>query len=313
VVILSKDQDNTGSAQDSSSVIFCSSCGQKNSGDANFCTKCGKQIISTVTAQPTSPSAVQSTESPMESAQKTSGIVTALAVVGFVFGLIGMLGSFVPIVGIFAIKICIGAALISGLSLVIAFAQNANRTFPVVALTISLIGVGMIYMQINKIESAVKSTNKFVDEMRTNLLPNTQQQPAKKSKGPLKFKETENPLTTKYIGTWEYEDKYSPGRKTYLKITKQALGIYKFERGYIYQGNIIWMEPSIENANGIFLKPLNGKLKGEFVSGNFYATHGMNFNYKITLDIKPNNKMVYSVFSSIRGETDKYDATKMSD
>lgn len=70
-----------------------------------------------------------------------SGAVTALSVIGLVFGLIGMLGSFIPCLGSVAFFVGIPAAIASGLALAIAHAQKAKRTFAISALTISLIGV----------------------------------------------------------------------------------------------------------------------------------------------------------------------------
>ena len=72
---------------------------------------------------------------------KDSGAVTALSVIGRVFGLIGMLGSFIPCLGSLAFFVGIPAAIASGIALAIAYAQKAKRTFAIVALTISLIGV----------------------------------------------------------------------------------------------------------------------------------------------------------------------------
>jgi hypothetical protein len=72
---------------------------------------------------------------------KESGAVTALSVIGLVFGLIGMLGSFIPCLGALAFYISIPAAIVSGIALGIAYSQKAKKTFAIVALTISLIGV----------------------------------------------------------------------------------------------------------------------------------------------------------------------------
>jgi hypothetical protein len=72
---------------------------------------------------------------------KDSGSVTALSVIGFVFGLIGMLGSFIPCFGSLAFFVGIPAAIASGIALAVAYSQKAKRTFAIVALTISLIGV----------------------------------------------------------------------------------------------------------------------------------------------------------------------------
>lgn len=119
-----------------------------------------------------------------------------------------------------------------------------------------------------------------------------------------------DPLAAKFCGIWVYDDS---GHKNYLKVTQEGSDKFKFSCGYIYEGKIVWMTPYISNADGIYLKLVNGKMIGEFVSSNFYATHGMEFTYKITLDIKSKDKLLYSVFSSIRGETDIREATKISD
>ena len=85
---------------------------------------------------------------------KDSGTVTALAVIGFVFGLIGMLGSFIPCLGSLAFFLGIPAAIASGAALMVAHFQKAKRTFAIVALTISLIGVVISGFQYFSIVSA---------------------------------------------------------------------------------------------------------------------------------------------------------------
>lgn len=77
----------------------------------------------------------------MEEELKDSGSVTVFATIGLVFGIIGMIGSFIPCLGALAFFIGIPASIISGIGLVIAFSQKAKKTFIIVALTISLIGV----------------------------------------------------------------------------------------------------------------------------------------------------------------------------
>jgi hypothetical protein len=118
----------------------------------------------------------------------------------------------------------------------------------------------------------------------------------------------EDSLADSYCGIWEYDEN---GAKNYLKITKEKSGRFRFDEGYKYEGKICWMETMIENADGIYLKLTDGKLKGEFVSSNFRPTHGMEFLYKITLDFKSNNKLFYSIWSEIRGETDEYEAIRI--
>ncbi|MBM4285700.1 MAG: DUF2207 domain-containing protein [Deltaproteobacteria bacterium] len=97
---------------------------------------------------------------------KESGTVTAISVVGFVFGLIAMLGSFIPCVGAFAFFIGIPAAIISGIGLGIAYSQKAKRTFAIVALTISCIGVVVSGFQYLSIISAGESAKR---EMQRSL------------------------------------------------------------------------------------------------------------------------------------------------
>lgn len=95
---------------------------------------------------------------------KQSGTVTALAVVGLVFGLIGMLGSFIPCLGSLAFFIGIPAALISGTALIVAYAQKAKRTFAIVALTISLIGVVVSGIQYFAIISAGEKAREAIEK-----------------------------------------------------------------------------------------------------------------------------------------------------
>ena len=83
---------------------------------------------------------------------KDSGIVTVLSVIGFVFGLLGMLGSFVPCFGAITFYIGIPAAIISGVALLIAHQQNAKKSFAIVALTISFIGIILSLAQYHAIK-----------------------------------------------------------------------------------------------------------------------------------------------------------------
>ncbi len=115
---------------------------------------------------------------------KDSGTVTAMSVVGFVFGIIGMLGSFIPCLGSLAFFIGIPAAIISGIALGIAYSQNAKRTFAIVALTISLIGVVISGWQYFSIISAGKKAEQALNKMANSPLSSpttTAQAPAPRS------------------------------------------------------------------------------------------------------------------------------------
>ena len=96
---------------------------------------------------------------------KDSGTVTVLSVIGLVFGLIGMLASFVPCLGALAFLIGIPAALASGIGLAVAYSQHAKRTFAVVALTISLIGVVISGAQYMTIVGAGKAAHDELQRM----------------------------------------------------------------------------------------------------------------------------------------------------
>ncbi|MBN1932300.1 MAG: carbohydrate-binding protein [Desulfobacterales bacterium] len=96
---------------------------------------------------------------------KESGTVTAIAVVGFVFGLIGMLGSFIPCIGSLAFYISIPSSIISGIALMIANSQKAKKSFAIVALTIGLIGTVVSGFQYFSIVAAGESAKKELQQM----------------------------------------------------------------------------------------------------------------------------------------------------
>jgi hypothetical protein len=94
----------------------------------------------------------------------------------------------------------------------------------------------------------------------------------------------------------------------YLRITKAGAGKFKLNIGSEYEGKITWSDEGtvINNADAIYLRLMDGKLTGRFVSPNFYATHGMDFTYKLTCELKNDNELVFSVWCSIRGgETER--------
>jgi len=97
---------------------------------------------------------------------KDSGTVTALSVIGLVFGLIGMLGSFIPCLGSLAFYVGIPGAIASGIALGVAYSQNAKRSLAIAALTISLIGVVISGWQYFSIISAGKQAQKELQQMR---------------------------------------------------------------------------------------------------------------------------------------------------
>lgn len=95
---------------------------------------------------------------------KDSGVVIAVSVVGFVFGLVGLLASFVPCLGALAFYVGVPAIVISGVSLFIAYNQNAKRTFSIIALTISIIGVCVSGLQYYTIKSEANKIQRSFDQ-----------------------------------------------------------------------------------------------------------------------------------------------------
>lgn len=124
---------------------------------------------------------------------KDSGTVTAMSVVGFVFGLLGMLGSFIPFIGSSAFYVGILAAIISAIALGIAPSQNAKKIFAVVAFTISLVGVvisGWQYFGSTSIgRNAAKGLNEIINGSETSN--------SAKTNGINRL------LVSPFIGTWQ--------------------------------------------------------------------------------------------------------------
>lgn len=129
----------------------------------------------------------------------------------------------------------------------------------------------------------------------------------------VEIKKTESPAkkaaanACRFCGTWEYDDRAAQ-MKWYLKITPAGRDRFRFIRGSVGVGNQIYWEDDDNNFPKIYLKAVNGKLKGSFVSHNFWTTGGAERTYKITCALKPNGKMSYTVTS--QGFTERHEATK---
>jgi flagellar basal body-associated protein FliL len=196
--------------------MFCSACGQQNADEASFCSKCGKQITSLTPAQQPPPGAAPAN---VYIGMKESGIVTAMSVVGLVFGLIGMNGSFIPCIGSLAFYIGIPAALISAIALFIAYSQNSKKTFAVVALTISLIGVVISGWQYHSIVSLGNSLERELKQMNNiPQIPNKQSAPKVGSN--LQSKDQTNSFSVSPLSIKLSDNKTL---KVTLKLTSQSV------------------------------------------------------------------------------------------
>jgi hypothetical protein len=123
-----------------------------------------------------------------------------------------------------------------------------------------------------------------------------------------------------FVGTWRYHDpSYAPNATNYLKVSPAGAGRFKLVEGYrddhtaryADRDGIYWTPAEIRKADGIYLRPVNGQLRGEFVSSNFRATHGRDMTYRVTLDLRADGQLQYAVWSSIRGETETLEASRV--
>lgn len=180
--------------------MFCTQCGQRNTEEAKFCMKCGALLQTQ--PEPKAASRSSPAQEPMVDSSpdaetsrtyvhpRDSGAVTALSVIGFVFGLIGMFASFVPFFGSLAFFIGIPALLVSLLSLFIAAAQNAKKSFAITAVTICGIGIAVSYWQYSSIISlGNKAAQKTQEMLRRNPSTTSQnyQLPVSQSKKPATY------------------------------------------------------------------------------------------------------------------------------
>lgn len=128
-------------------------------------------------------------------------------------------------------------------------------------------------------------------------------QPTRKARRLTPQSKTSRPTDfDKFIGIWEFSPKYAIG-KGYFKITEEQPRTFKFIEGFEYQGNITWAATAVNDADGIYLKPLNGRLVGRFTSSNFRATHSYEITYRISLSLKPDGNLLYSVSSGLGPES----------
>jgi hypothetical protein len=118
----------------------------------------------------------------------------------------------------------------------------------------------------------------------------------------------------KFLGVWTYSKDFN--EKHYLRITRDQQGRFQFDEGWNddpkVASKITWSRGvlMLTNADGIFLKPVMGRLQANFVSANFRATHGMDFTYQITLQFQPNGKLLYSLSGDLQ---EKHTATKITE
>lgn len=96
---------------------------------------------------------------------KDSRNVTAMYAVGFIFGLIGILVSFIPCIGSLAFYIGIPATIVSGIVLIAACLQNRKRSYAIVAVSICLVVVLISSWQYVNIISVSNKAKQAIEEL----------------------------------------------------------------------------------------------------------------------------------------------------
>ena len=73
--------------------------------------------------------------------KEASAANTVMSVIALVFGIIGMLASFIPCLGAFAIWLALPSSILAGVATYLAYSKAEPKVFPLIALTISVIGL----------------------------------------------------------------------------------------------------------------------------------------------------------------------------
>jgi len=95
---------------------------------------------------------------------KESGVVTATAVIGLVFGILALFGSFIPCLGIFAVYVSVPAALVSALAVVVALLLKAKRSLAIAALTVSLISIAISVWQAKAVAKMMNGVSDTISD-----------------------------------------------------------------------------------------------------------------------------------------------------
>lgn len=110
-----------------------------------------------------------------------------------------------------------------------------------------------------------------------------------------------------FEGIWKLED-----NSTYIKITKLEDGRLEFNRGFEWEGKPTFPN-MFANGNAIYLRQTQGKLKSKFISCNFKATHGEDFEYEIIIERKSKSQLIYKEKYTIGSENlEIHTATKIN-
>ena len=90
-------------------------------------------------------------------AKEASAATTVMSVISLVFGIIGLLASFIPWFGTFAIWLALPSSVLGGMDTYLAYSKAESNVFPLIALTISTIGLVISGTQIVALNGATHS------------------------------------------------------------------------------------------------------------------------------------------------------------
>jgi hypothetical protein len=94
--------------------------------------------------------------------KEASAATTVMSVIALVFGIIGLLGSFIPCLGAFAIWLALPSSILSGIATYLAYSKSESKVFPLIALTISCIGLVISGAQMLAIGGATSGINQGI-------------------------------------------------------------------------------------------------------------------------------------------------------
>jgi hypothetical protein len=91
--------------------------------------------------------------------KEASAATTVMSVIALVFGIIGLLGSFIPCLGAFAIWLALPSSILSAVATYLAYTKREPKVFPLVALTISALGLVISGTQMLALGGAASGIN----------------------------------------------------------------------------------------------------------------------------------------------------------
>lgn len=114
---------------------------------------------------------------------RESGIVIFISTVGIIIGVLSLMGAIIPIFGTLFIYISLPAVLISIVGLLVANFKNYRKTWPIVAVAISLVSIIISMVQFAAIKSigekAKQETDRMINDMSINQKASDELTPAK--------------------------------------------------------------------------------------------------------------------------------------